>query len=298
MSAAVQTDAHGGAIRPLDNLTAEIRVRWKKDADNRVTLGCLLAEAKRRVEDGEWVHPITAAPGDWRTYQVVALQLDCRSDRDIRRLLAIGNSGDPYAKAEADRARAREGMAAVRAGRTNKADVSPAVTANSEELVECGPEDVTEYDIWKTLTRFNRGMFLRHVAETSPTLYRENAPPPVAGGAAEGTGEPTAGPMSVNQIKAAINQLDERNQRVLHIWLGKLVEKDAPQQGAAAPPVHVAEPTPIAEPQPAKAAPAPPPAAGTPCNNPASKESVETCHYVNCHKAGACAYKIMYGGRR
>jgi DUF3102 family protein len=96
----------------LDALCREIREEWqnadKNYDDARLRIGRLLVEAKTLVKDGEWK--------EWCRENVPG-----KTERDIRRLIAMAKSADPEAAREAEKTKAREGMKATRE-RTN---VSP-----------------------------------------------------------------------------------------------------------------------------------------------------------------------------
>lgn len=163
MTAEVRRNEHGGAVDPLDVLTDKITTLWKRAEDGRVTLGVLLVEAKRRVEAGEWIDPKTNTPMlDWDDYVEFGLGIDPRSDRDIRRLLAIGRSGDPFAEAERQRAAAREGMAKKRA-RTNVSPQQQPATSSASAGRPVKDLYAELVAAWRLATADQRRRFLNHI---------------------------------------------------------------------------------------------------------------------------------------
>ena len=87
-----------GMREPLDVVAGKIRALLQKSEDQRITAARLLAEARSRVDDGE------AGEISWEAWCRDNVE---RSQRDVRRLLALVKADDPAAKADADRKAAR-----------------------------------------------------------------------------------------------------------------------------------------------------------------------------------------------
>jgi hypothetical protein len=81
--------------------------------DLRITAAKMLLEARERIETALVEKPGRTAEGyrSWKHYRSLNFS---RSDRDIRKCLALAKSGDPEAALEAERAERRQSMARLR----------------------------------------------------------------------------------------------------------------------------------------------------------------------------------------
>jgi hypothetical protein len=168
----------------VDAATKDAAEYRAKAEGHRVAAAKLLLSAYHRIK----------APGSNVAWGQWCKENIRRSEADIRRLLVIARADDPDAAHEDAKKKTREQVKRTRADHTAAGmsgdDPAPVTAGSSIGVIEAGPEDITEYDIWKKLTRFQKGMFLDYVARTSPKLYAEHAPatfsaptkpPPAAG---------------------------------------------------------------------------------------------------------------------
>jgi hypothetical protein len=118
----------------LETITGQINAHWNKVDDHRATLGVLMAKAKELVEVGD-----PFAEGlPWKGYVATHfLKKDgtARTIRDCNRLLLIGNSPDPQAKADEEREKTRTQVAKSRDIRMSQSPIDPTDSTADHEMI-------------------------------------------------------------------------------------------------------------------------------------------------------------------
>jgi hypothetical protein len=102
----------------LDAVAGQILALWQKADDHRLAVAMLLKEARERVEAGE--DPL------FRSFRIWCHEkLPGRSERDIRRLIAIASAPDPTAAMTESRAKAKHQTRRTARARQKRTYVSP-----------------------------------------------------------------------------------------------------------------------------------------------------------------------------
>src|SRR5579859_4618835 len=96
----------------LETISGIIKRLWDKHDGQRATLAVLVAQAKRMVEENSDPEYIRG-----RRWIDFACEEFGRGEREVRKLLRIGNSPDPVAAHETEKARRREQMNALNKSR-------------------------------------------------------------------------------------------------------------------------------------------------------------------------------------
>jgi hypothetical protein len=187
-----------GASDTLEVIGGKIQAYLKRSDDQRLSAAMLIAEAKARIDAGEMFEPpsVKDNPQDeavvyaalragptWQSYCALYIQ---RSDRDIRRLLAVARSDDPVAAVAADRERNRAAVAAHRS-RTYVSPVSLSPIVATDAQLAALLAKMT--DAWKQAPSAEFRSALTERLEAALVL-----PSPVAASAAPHNAEQAAAP--------------------------------------------------------------------------------------------------------
>jgi hypothetical protein len=191
----------------LDELAKDIRSTLERAEKNdekarnlRITAGQMLLAAKERVQSGEATDTVGARIS-WKDWVDRFIK---RSERDVRRLIAIAKAPDPAAAAEEERRKAREGMQRTRtnvsplqlpkpqptATDPTQPAAEPAASAPEPEEFdhlgvlkaawEAAPEDVRIHFMKGVLSRANTRFLLQiRPEEPAPTAATTPVDPPM-----------------------------------------------------------------------------------------------------------------------
>lgn len=141
---------------PLPVVAKEIKVRFDKADklvgeadDHRLANSILIADAEKRVRDGEAGNMPTGKPYTWPTWRQAFIK---RSQQEISRLLKVGQSPDPKAAMK----KLRAGNAAKKRDRVNYAEVGVKITKLIPQLSNTKDRDAIWDSCWSLFMTLNR----------------------------------------------------------------------------------------------------------------------------------------------